>query len=107
MSSTYTGVGSNVTPSTSPTETIPADGDALTAASSNVTTQKLLDYVANIFGILTGGGQSSTGVTAPGASLTGAASAPGVKATAGGGGAPVRGALALVGQVTPSAPTDG
>jgi len=45
----YTGVGSNVSPSTSPSISIPQDGvDSESVATVNTFAQKLTDYVAQI-----------------------------------------------------------
>lgn len=46
MSSTYTGLASNIGAASPVTLTIPSDGDALSAASVDVALQKLADYVA-------------------------------------------------------------
>jgi hypothetical protein len=46
LSTTYTGVPGNISALTPVTATIPADGDALSAASVNTPLQKLADYVA-------------------------------------------------------------
>lgn len=102
MSTIYTGVGANVSQSTSPTATIPVDGDARNALSVDSALQKLVDYVALIWaGVFTGTGAG------PGLSGIGGATGPGLKATAGGGASPAAGALQLVTQNTPSAPADG
>jgi len=91
MSTTYTGIGANVAQSLSPTETIPADGDALASASVTTPLKTLMDHIALIWA----------------GAFTGPGTTPGLSATAGGGGAPVRGALALTSQATPSAPING
>lgn len=104
MSQVLTGVGGNVTQSTSPTETVPVDGDALAAASVNPAFQKLLDYIALIFaGSFTGQTSAS-----PGLQGTGGASAPGLKGVAGGGASPVKGQVNLSPTTNaPSAPDNG
>src|SRR6267142_2322135 len=89
---TYTGVGSNVVQSTSPTITEPVDGDNDQASTFTVFARKLADYIALLWA------GAFTGQTA---------ASPGLKATAGGGGAPGTGALNLVPQVAPSAPANG
>lgn len=92
MSSVYTGVGGNVSQSTSPTITVPSDGDSLAVTSVNVAMDKLMDYIALLFGGAQTGQTSST----PGYAGTGGASAQGLKATAGGGSSPVKGMINLV-----------
>lgn len=103
MSSIYTGVGSNVTQSLSPTIDIPVDGQARTANDVNTPLKKLIDYVALLWaGIFTGTG-SNPGLTGTG----GPAGGQGVKAKAGNIAAPTKGAVNFSPQPTPSAPDDG
>ena len=78
MSSVYTGLGSNVVQSTSPTETIPADGDLDNAATFTPSLKTLMDHIALLWaGVFTG-----TGVGA-GLSGTGGATGVGVKGQGG------------------------
>src|SRR5437588_13125111 len=71
MRTVYTGVGAHVVQSTSPTETVPADGDARTAASVNTALQVLLDHIALIWaGAFTGTG-AGAGLTGIGGGTSG------------------------------------
>lgn len=104
MSSVYTGLGSNVSQSTSPTETIPSDGDALAVVSVNPALQKVLDHIALIWAGSFTGQTSAT----PGLQGTGGASAQGGKFTAGGTSSPVKGMVNLVPTTNaPSSPDNG
>lgn len=95
MSTTYTGVGSNVTQTVNPTIDIPVDGQARTANDVNTPLKKLIDYVALLWaGIFTGTGTNpgltSTGGPggAPGIASQGTGTSPGLTSVGGTSGNP-------------------
>lgn len=125
MSTNYTGVASNATARTNAAVTIPADADTRNAASVNTAFQRLADVESFLMAntVLMGAGAAnttpitvaaasgtdaiiSTGLTTgAGANLTGGASGPAVILNAPA--SPVRGALFLNSQTTPSSPSNG
>lgn len=112
MPTTLTGnTGSAIDPTARPDCTLdaPIAADAFGAGVIQTAFQRIVNYVRglNKFGVLMGVGNVSPTLNTAAVDATGNGTAPGVKATAGGSTTPARGAVSLVAQNTPSAPTDG